>query len=392
MLRAGYQEDGMRHQTLSGTPQGGIASPILANIFLHEMDQFVVSELKPAFDTGIRRRINKEYQRITDRLRAAKRRGDFETAKRLKQQRMEIGRSDPLDPDFRRLLYVRYADDFLIGVIGSKTDAKAIKDQIFEKLTEIGLDLSEEKTVITNAAHGRARFLNYDIYTPQSLTHRRLNGIVQLSVPEERVALLAARYTEKGKPAHRKDLIHGEVAEIIQTYDMELRGYYNYFKLAYNVSNRLSMLKYTMWCSLMRTLANKMKSSVSKMARRYKVTGPVTGKKCIGIWLETDKGKRLIVFGDLRLTVDKTLNAKDTDPYLPVLRLRELTFRLKYHSCELCGTETNDLEAHHVRRLNDIRKKVRKGHAHYWQLVMASRHRKTLVVCRDCHAEIHNKA
>jgi len=389
MLKAGYWENGTRHKTLSGTPQGGIVSPLLANIFLHELDEYIVNILKQAFDMGTRRRINPEYEKANNQYHYAKRRGNLQTARSWQQIRQTVSRSDPLDPTFRRLLYTRYADDFLIGIIGSRAEAQEVKDAVRSKLAELGLELSEEKTVITNAANEKARFLNYEIYKAQDLIHRSVNGRVQLSVPKDRVATIAKRYMKNGKPAHRNQLLWSEIPDIINTYDVELRGYYNYYKLAYNVSNRFGKLKSIMWFSLMRTLAGKLKTSIAKLRPRYRMTGPKSGNQCIGAWLETDKGRRLMTFGDFHLNVDKTPSYTDRDPYLAVLRERELSFRLKHHTCELCGTESQDLVVHHIRRMKDIRKKVEKGQAPRWQEIMASRNRKTLVICRKCHYQIH---
>jgi group II intron reverse transcriptase/maturase len=389
MLEAGYWENETHHKTIAGTPQGGIVSPLLANIFLHELDEFVLQTLKPAFDKGERKRINEQYQKFNNAYHRAKRKGNKEEALAFKKQRNEIPRSDPTDPNFRRLLYIRYADDFLIGVIGTKTEARDIKAKIRAKLAEMKLQLSEEKTVITNAAHGQARFLGYDIYKAHRTTNHQINGKIQLSVPQDRIREIASRYRKNGKPAHRNALIWADVAEIMLIFDMELRGYYNYYKLAYNVSNRLDWLKYTMWFSLMRTIAAKKKSSVAKMAKQYRTIGPKTGKKCIGVRLETERGERWITFGDFHIKVDEKPMYSHPDPYTPGLPSRELITRLKHNRCELCDKETEDLEVHHERRLNDIRKKVRQGKAPYWQQVMAFRNRKSLVVCKKCHHHIH---
>jgi len=392
MLKAGYRENGAVKQSLSGTPQGGIVSPILANILLHELDEYIVNLLKPDFDKGKRKRTNPNYQKLTNAIYQAKQRNEIETARLLKNKRQEIPRSDPMDPDFRRLYYVRYADDFIVGIIGMKSEAIDIQTRVSDKLSELGLQMSYEKTVITNATHDKARFLGYEIYTARDLIHRHVNGRIQLSVPKDRIDKIMKRYTFKGKPVGRSKLFRASIEEIIHIFDVEFRGYYNYYRLAYNVSNRLNKLKYVMWYSLMRTLASKLNSSVSKLMKRYKVVGPKTGKKCVGVRIETDKGERLVTFGDLNVTVDWDWNKSslDIDPFHPGLRQRELTFRIKHNHCELCGKETNQLEAHHIRRLKDIRRKVRKGTATRWQLTMVSRNRKTLVVCKDCHKSIHS--
>lgn len=391
MLQAGYWEFGQNHRSLSGTPQGGVVSPILANIFLHELDEYVIDSLKPGFDKGKRRRPNPEYQRLSARISAAKRNGDGAKVTALRKERKPVTAGDPYDPDYRRLVYIRYADDFMVGIIGSKADCRKVKELVRAKLAELGLELSDEKTKITNAASGRARFLGYDIFKFQDRRHVHLNGSIQLSVPKEKMRQLAKRYMRNGKPHQRDGLVNGEIAEIVMIYDLELRGYYNHYKLAWDVGKQLAELRFIMWQSLTRTLARKLRSKTKRINQRFKGIGPKSGNRCIVVALETEKGPKLVTFGDFSLKVDR-IARHDTNrdffrPYLPV---RELTLRLKHNECELCGRATEVLEVHHIRRLKDIRLKVKEGKAKRWQATMVGRNRKTLVVCIPCHNQIHS--
>jgi group II intron reverse transcriptase/maturase len=391
MLKAGYREFGQDHRSLSGTPQGGVVSPILANIFLHELDEYVVKTLKPNFDKGDRRRPHPEYQRLCAHITRAKRKGDWAKVARVRKKRKLLPAGDPYDPSYRRLVYVRYADDFLIGVIGSRADCRVLKGQVKAKLAELGLEMSDEKTKITNAASGRARFLGYDIFKFQDRRHVHLNGSIQLSVPKAKMKQLARRYMKKGKPHQRAGLLNGGIAEIVAIYDIELRGYYNYYKLAWDVGKRLAELRYIMWQSLTRTLAWKLRSKTKKINQRFKRVGPKSGKNSIVVTLETEEGQKQVTFGDFSLRVDRvprhTTEHNFFRPYLPA---RELTLRLKHNRCELCQKAADDLEVHHIRRLKDIRREVKMGKAHRWQSVMAARNRKTLVVCIPCHNQIHS--
>jgi group II intron reverse transcriptase/maturase len=159
MLQAGYLEDWRYNATLSGAPQGGVASPILSNIYLDRLDRFVEQQLLPVYNHGRRRRSNPAYQAVEDAIARAKRRGDREAVRALRRQRRSLPSQDPNDPDYRRLRYVRYADDWLLGFAGPKHEAAQIKSRIGQFLRdELKLELSESKTLITHATTGAARF------------------------------------------------------------------------------------------------------------------------------------------------------------------------------------------------------------------------------------------
>ena len=391
MLKAGYLENWMLKPTLSGTPQGGVISPILANIFMHELDEYVTEQLKPTFDRGERRERNPEYQKLCNAIGKARRQGNYQKVDALKKLRSQVSSSDPMDSGYRRLLYIRYADDFLIGIIGSKLEAEDIKQLVGKFLSDCKLEMSEAKTTITHATTGNARFLGYDIFKHDGKhPQRHLSGRIMLGVPQDRLTKLMRRYTANGKPVHRGYLTEACIPEIVTHYDVELRGYYNYYRLAHDVSNHLNYLKFIMQTSLVKTIGCKMKTSVAKVYRKHHVTGESSGNKCIAAWLETKNGTKLVSFGDYSLKRDMTPSDKDRDPFIPMLPTRELTLRLYQTECERCGKHANQLEVHHIRRMKDVRQKVKEGSKERWHEVMAYRNRKTLVVCTQCHRHIHS--
>jgi retron-type reverse transcriptase len=137
MLRAGYMEDWEYKETLSGTPQGGVISPVLSNIYLDKLDEFVERELIPQYTRGKGRRLNPHYQRIWRRLAAARELRDRDQVRELTRKLRAVPSVDPTDPSYRRLLYCRYADDHLLGFIGPKAEAEEIKGRLAREIPRI---------------------------------------------------------------------------------------------------------------------------------------------------------------------------------------------------------------------------------------------------------------
>lgn len=407
-LNAGYIEDWKFHKTYSGTPQGGIVSPILANIYLDKLDKYVKQYIKN-FDRGTTRKPNKdriqyEYGKrlAVQKLKSVKdiseRKAIIEQIKQYDKQRAQIPCSDEMDCDYRRLKYVRYADDFLIGIIGSKEDARKIKEDIKNFLAEkLGLELSDEKTLITHTEK-TAKFLGYEIYVRKSnLTKRDARGRlkrafnkkVYLKLSTETMKQKLLEYNvlqiklhngkEQWKPKARTEFINNDDLEILSRYNAEIRGFYNYFAVANNCSE-LHTFKYIMEYSMYKTFALKYHTTVVKICKSYKRNGVFTVRY-------TTKSGRVTE----RCFYNDGFRRKSPlyEPYfdklpnlMPDTGTTSLIDRLKAEKCEYCGAE-DKLVMHHVRKLKDLPGKEK------WEQHMIARRRKTIAVCGSCHRKLH---
>jgi group II intron reverse transcriptase/maturase len=396
MLQAGYLEDWRWTATLSGAPQGGIASPVLSNIYLDRFDQFVEQRLIPEYTRGERRRSEPRYHRVESRIAKATRHGDRDTVRALCRLRRRLPSQDPDDPSYRRLRYVRYCDDFLLGFAGPRREAEEIKSKIGEFLRdELTLELSESKTVITHATSQAARFLGYEIRTQHADTkitrgRRAVNGAIGLFVPRDVIRDRCARYMSKGKPALRGPLLHDEDYTIVAKYGSEYRGFVQYYLLAQDVF-RLAKVRWVMETSMLKTLAGKHKSTVARMARKYKasIDTPDGSRTCFQVTVHREQGKKPLVarFGGIPLRRKRTVVLTDLKPIMATTKRNELIRRLVAGRCELCETGIG-LQVHHIRKLADLNKPGRPERPS-WVHLMAKRKRKTLVVCEKCHQNIH---
>jgi len=398
LLKAGYLEDWKFNKTLSGTPQGGVISPLLANIYLNEFDKFVETVLIPKYTKGKRQKSNPQYNQLNNKIVKCKENGDFLTANKLKIERRKISSIDTKNADYRRLRYVRYADDFVLGFTGSKQEAIEIKAEIGEWIkANLKLELSQEKTLITHATTNFARFLGYDIKVQMvddyvDPTGRRgANGVVALFVPSSVIEKKCAEYMQKGKPIHIGKLLHDDDFSIVQRYGAEYRGIVQYYLMAQNVS-WLYKLHWIMQGSLLKTLAYKHKTTMCKIAEKYRAetVDEKSGKtlKCLKVVIERkDKRPLTAQFGGISLSC-KRKTVIDDAPYKVWGGRTEILKRLLADTCELCGS-TKDIEVHHIKKLADLKTKG-KTEKPIWIQIMATRNRKTLVVCRKCHNSIHN--
>jgi group II intron reverse transcriptase/maturase len=391
LLKAGYLEQWNYRPTLSGTPQGGIVSPLLANIYLDRLDKYVEQTLIPRSTRGQGRKQRPEYNRLRKRIRKLQaERAPEAILEPLCKEFRTLASTDPFDPNYRRLKYIRYADDFLLGFAGPREEAEEIKDQLGMFLRDhLKLELSPEKTLITHARTESARFLGYEI-AAQNHPGRPGHGKIVLRIPTQVIEEKIARYTNEGKPVHRPELASDSDFTIVGLYGQEFRGYAQYYAYA---KNRfwLNRLQWYMRTSLLKTLANKHKSSVSKMAKRF-TSKAVTENglvECLRVIVKRlDKPPLVARFGGLSLKTqpfkvieDLAVNQDRT------INRNELIQRLMADKCELCGSRDR-IESHHVRKLADLKVKGRKE-IPIWKQVMISRKRKTLIVCHYCHTAIH---
>jgi group II intron reverse transcriptase/maturase len=397
LLRAGYLEEWRFHETLSGSPQGGIVSPVLANIYLDRLDQFVEQTLLPEFTRGTERASNPAYNSMTAKVSKLRRRGRHNEAKALAKQVRATPSRISDDPDFRRLKYVRYADDLLLGFIGTRSEAEEIKERIGVFLRDqLKLELSESKTLLTHATSESARFLGYQIRMERddqkrnSQGNRTLNAQPTLELPKKAIIKNKSRlYMRGGIPMHRTEMLNDHDFSIVAHYQSVYRGVVNYYRMALNLRD-LSHLKWIMETSLTKTLAAKHRLSVRKVMAKYGARVTLdNGKtyKVLRVEVPRDGKPPLVAqWGGIPLERDVTARLKD-DATLERRwnRRTDLIVRLLADTCELCGSHEH-IEIHHIRRLRDLRKPGRKAPPQ-WVQVMAARQRKTLVLCHSCHSD-----
>ena len=394
MLRAGYLEDWEYHETLSGCPQGGVVSPVLSNIYLHKLDEYVERELIPQYTRGKRRKVNPEYNRGKARQNYARKHGDRAKVRDLEKQLRSIPSRDTMDPGYRRLKYSRYADDHILGFIGPKAEAEEIKAKLATFLREtLGLELSAEKTLITHARSQPARYLGYNIIVQHANTQitrglRSVNGTIALRVPPDVIKAQSTRYRQHGKPERRTRLQNLDDYDIVRIYGAEYRGVVNYHLLAQDVW-RLNRLRWNAVTSMLKTLAAKHHSTVTKTAARHKAK--IETSHGLRTCFEARKrrtGKQDLVarFGGIPLKHDRRAVIREPVPVQVPPPRKELIRRLRQRECELCETGTT-VAVHQVAGLKELGKPGPGQPA--WAALMAKMRRKTLIVCAACHDLIH---
>lgn len=402
-LGSGFLEDWQYRRTYSGTPQGGVLSPLLANIYLNELDVFIEDELLPKWNKGKKRKSYTKYQTTMSRKSRAKARKDWETYKKMRKRMRTLPSQDMQDPDFRRLKYVRYADDFILGFIGTKAEAEQILKKIERFLQEqLGFQISKSKSKITHAKTETAQFLGYGISVYGNIDskitgkRRSANGRITLKLPNKICERKAREWEKDSKPKIDGNALAYSVEEAIASYQVRFRGLANYYQYAVDF-HELSRVKYAMEKSLVHTLSAKLKISVSQVYQRYRTKIKVDGReyKVLQSTVHNEEtGKKYtFTWGGIPLRRIAIIR----EPLQDEKRLgyqgrSELVSRFFAEKCEMCGKVTRELEGHHTNQLQDYIQQKRAGkRLKHWEYMMVVRRRKTLFVCRACHNEIHTK-
>lgn len=320
--------------------------------------------------------------------------------KTLQIQSALVPPADEMDENYKRLKYVRYADDFLIGVIGSKADAQKIKEDITKYLSEVlALELSEEKTLITNSSKA-AKFLGYEIDVMTSNTTKRdINGVMRRVfnknlrlmigkdtikhklLSEDMIEIKTHNGIEQWKPKSKSELVVNDDLEILDRYNSMIRGFVNYYSLASN-RRELHSFKYIMEYSMYKTFAHKYRSKVPKILTKYKKNGIFT----VQFTVKSGKVKERTFYDDgcKSKGPSKFSDIDNIHNVMFTVSITSLADRLKANKCELCGAEDIELEMHHINKLKNITGKSQ------WEKLMMARRRKTIAVCKKCHNTIHH--
>jgi RNA-directed DNA polymerase len=412
-LKAGYCEEWKFHKTHSGTPQGGIISPLLANIYLNELDDFIaklcvsnscgkIRKPDPIYVSIGRKKSwrSKLIEKHTQSGNETERQKALNEWKSLSEQQRSMSSSDQHDPNFRRLWYVRYADDFVLGFIGPMNEAKRIQDDITSFVQcHLQLDIAPEKSGIKHHSEG-VKFLGYNVKVMnekrvvKTVIHgratkkRSLKGVIRLEVPPEKLHDFCKKhkyghYTSvKGGQLytiHRPELLNSSLAEIVLQFNAELRGLANYYALAKDRKTTLNKLYYLWESSLLKTMASKQKVSVSHIARLLK-TG---SKKVVKVKLDSGKVKEYKLFQLKDLKPHKNIYVDTIETFYT--SRTELSQRMDANECEYCGKTKGYFEVHHIRKMSSIAKGKQN-----WQIHMIARNRKTMVLCVECHDLLHS--
>jgi group II intron reverse transcriptase/maturase len=397
-LTAGYIDNWVYHRTYSGTPQGSVISPILTNIYLSKLD-WELDRLTQQYTTAKDRKSNPKYLALVAQRKQLLKRGEANPERRnslrpqlkaLNRQILGTPRYDYNDPSYIRVKFLRYADDVIIGVIGPKALARQIRDELATFLKrELNLELNQQKTLITHLPTQPAHFLGYAIKTSEGYLRRQnmrrrgsphnviqtvkiASGNINLLVPLTKLTPKLKKYMAEGQPTNVPALTNQPIEHIIEHYNSILRGWYNFYQLALNVS-QLHYAKYVLYYSLTKTIAHKEKSSTRKVIRKY-------GKD---ITVTKPNGNTLHFFNKPLTQVRKPKTLPENMDSIPTWTPRLTRTRLQDH-CVICNSRDH-VEMHHVRHIRKRGEKVRG-----FTLYLAAINRKQVPVCRKCHRDIHN--
>jgi group II intron reverse transcriptase/maturase len=383
ILRTKVFVDGKLQKTNKGVPQGFVISPLLSNIYLHEFDVFV-DALKKELDTKETTKSNPKYIKAKSLLRSKKgvdKKKGYQELRKMKST-IRVG---------MKLYYIRYADDWLIGIWGSKEDSIKVQKRIETFLkTELFLEMSVEKTKITHAGKEKAHFLGYDIYSPTpkesffekgSVKKRASHVSIYIDAPYTKIKERFIK--EKFITVKNDKLLVNAVthwinynhAEILDRYNRIIRGYLNYYSHVNNLHIFHKFIGFVLKHSCALTLGRKLKlRSRKKVFRRF---GGCLKDPKSGLTLNIPKSFQKNI-SNYNISADR-----ENDP-LKILKWTVRTQNLMQGPCVCCGA-TKDLQIHHVKKLSGL-DKSKSGIS----IIMSTLGRKQVPVCRKCHKDIHS--
>ena len=376
-LRAGVMESDVYISDRVGSPQGSVVSPLLCNVYLHEMDKFIIG-LKRNFDKGDKARLNNAYTKIVSRAKRRRSSGNLEAYRRCLQLSRKLPSTDKFDPNYRRLQYVRYADDWVIGIRGTYAEAERIKTRISEFCTkQLKLSLNEEKTKITNLSRDKVFFLGTEIYRSRHQKYhafkkklRRSTKRLRMDAPlrHTRRKLTDAGFIRGNLPHPKFVWMSLEHDKIIAMYNAVYRGLINYYSFSTNRSQLVSFVHFFLKHSCAKLLAAKFSTGVPKIFKRF-------GKDLAG---PNSRGFAKADYGFLG-----RFSQKEVKTNVPLYNTGGNLVSLEKAVCGNCGSSYK-VEMRHVGMLKDLNPKMsRLGE------LMVRRNRKQIPLCRVCHLAKH---
>ncbi|XFE95397.1 hypothetical Protein psc5_07140 [Candidatus Phytoplasma solani] len=366
-LKAGIMKNCIKFNTLSGSPQGGIISPLLSNIYAHYIDTKIEELVKIGTP---KKKWNPEYERL----------------RRLGQHKnSNVNSQININPN-TRVEYTRYADDFIIGVGGNYNKAQHIMEQVIKWLTQdLNLKISKDKSKIVKANKG-TKFLSYMVKVNPTnstkgnkTTKNSFNGCTKIQVPRQIIKEYGQEYswTKRGKIKHDESLASRDKLEIIKTYKTILNGILHYFCYGNNIAT-LGHLAYIAEYSCLKTLARKDKTSIARVRKKHKI------KSQWGIEYKDNKGKNhwelwpKFTWENIKKMRKWNTENVDQKPNPMIYQGRtNLTDRLAAEQCTICG-QTSELELHQTKTLRNTKGRAMKD-------------KKTIVLCRTCHRKRTNQ-